>query len=282
MSKKFARAIVKTIDQEKGRLIAAVGSTDTVDRYGEVIDQDSWNFTNFRKNPVLLWAHNLTMGEERPPIGRLENFSIEVVDAVKGIKGLVFDAVFDMKDPFAADIFRKYAEGFLNAFSVGFIAHSMEWVEDVPVLKDNELLEMSAVPVPANPEALAQLRARSFAVRDFNKMVKEAEAEAKEEGDEAEAAAKPTEPAKPADETPAAETTGQPAGEPATVPTTQPAIVDDASTQPGITEGQDSKTSPKKPSQNSVEKQQLSVAVIRQATGMLQEALRLFNESQRS
>jgi len=284
---KYARALVKKVTED-GRLSAAVGSTDSVDRYGESIDQDSWDFTHFRNNPVLLWAHNLTMGEERPPIGRLENFRVEVVDSVKGIKGMVFDAVFDMKDAFAADIFRKYAEGFLNAFSVGFIAHSMEFVNDIPTLKNNELLEMSAVPVPANPEALAQLRARSFSARSWDSMLKEAEAEAEKNTDEA-SKTDDVEPAKPADNEPAAPVVPeteplQPAETPDNVDPNNPAIVDDAGTQPAVNEGEADKTAPKKHSQKGekqLDKGAIALAIVREATGQLQEALRLINESAR-
>jgi len=63
---------------------------------------------------------------------------------------------------FANEIFELYKDGFMNAFSVGFIP-----VDSEPMEKDSdsvwgakrflkwELLEYSAVPVPANPEALA-------------------------------------------------------------------------------------------------------------------------------
>lgn len=172
-AKRYAKALVKKIKSTKdGLLMGVIGSTATVDRYGESIDQKSWILKDFKKNPVILWAHNLTMGEERPPIGKAVNLEVKAGK-------LVFDIQFDMKDPFAVDIFRKYNEGFLNAFSVGFIAHSRDTEKDVPVLRDNELLELSAVPVPANPEALQALRKRSFAVRSFDKLLDEAEKENK-------------------------------------------------------------------------------------------------------
>lgn len=173
-TKRYARALVRKIeDAAEGVLAAVIGSTDSVDRYGEVIDQSSWDLKHFKKNPVILWAHNLTFGEDRPPIGKAVNV------ALKDGK-LVFDIKFDMADPFAADIFRKYKEGFLNAFSVGFIPHSVERLENEEaerILKNNELLELSAVPVPANPEALQALRSRSFQTRSWKGMLDEAEKE---------------------------------------------------------------------------------------------------------
>lgn len=181
-TKHFTRAYVKSIGETEGFLVGAVGSTAAVDRYGEIVDQTSWDLKHYKNNPVILWAHNLTMGEDRPPIGKATK--VKVVD-----NQLVFDIQFDMADPFAADIYRKYKEGYLAAFSVGFIAHKIERsadADDVVVLKENELLELSAVPVPANAEALNQLRARSFSVRSWDKMVKEVEAEQTEQAGEAE------------------------------------------------------------------------------------------------
>ena len=62
--------------------------------------------------------------------------------------------------PFARETFKLYAEGFLRGWSVGFIPEEWEVLTD----DDNkfsgyhitawELLELSAVPVPANPQAL--------------------------------------------------------------------------------------------------------------------------------
>jgi len=180
--KRFAKAYVRDVsDKTDGLLTGVVGSTAAVDRYGEIIDQGSWDLKHFKKNPVILWAHNLTFGEDRPPIGKAMKVKVEG-------DSLLFDIQFDMADPFAADIFRKYKEKFLNAFSVGFIPHKIQRSDandEAPVLMDNELLELSAVPVPANPEALNQLRARSFRTRSFDAMVKEAEdADEKDEKDE--------------------------------------------------------------------------------------------------
>lgn len=181
--KKYAKAYVREVGSEDGLLIAVIGSTAAIDRYGETIDQESWDLKHYKKNPVILWAHNLTMGEDRPPIGRA--VKVKVQDGK-----LVFDIKFDMADPFAADIFRKYKEGFLNAFSVGFIPHTIQRNDeegqplDSTILKDNELLELSAVPVPANPEALNALRQRSFKTKTWDKLMKEVTEEDEEEQQE--------------------------------------------------------------------------------------------------
>lgn len=191
--RRIAKAYVRQVSEDKeGLLTSVVGSTAAVDRYGEIIDQASWDLKHFKKNPVILWSHNMTFGESRPPIGKA--IKVKVED-----DKLVFDIQFDMADPFAADIFRKYKEGFLSAFSVGFIPHKIQRSDDSsehPILIDNELLELSAVPVPANPEALNQLQLRSFKAKSWDSLYKEAEKEDHPDPDDD----NPTPPAKTGDE----------------------------------------------------------------------------------
>lgn len=178
-NKRFTRGYVRALGDREGLLVGVVGSTDAVDRYGEVIDQSTWDLKHYKKNPVILWAHNLSMGEDRPPIGKAVDVHVENDQ-------LVFDIQFDMADPFAADIYRKYKEKFLNAFSVGFMPHKIERStdgSDAPILKENELFELSCVPVPANPEALNALRARSFKTKTWDTMMKEVEKEDDEDNE---------------------------------------------------------------------------------------------------
>lgn len=176
--KKILQAYVRSMGKKEGTLIGAIGSTATPDRYGEIVDQETWDLKSFKKNPILLWAHNSRL----PPIGRVTKS--KVVDGK-----LVFDAEFDMADEFAAGIYRKYKDGFLNAFSVGFIPKTFLSEDEKgkilknPILKDNELLEISAVPVPANPEALNNLSMRSFATKEWDDIIKEFAEEKEVEGE---------------------------------------------------------------------------------------------------
>lgn len=255
--KRYAKALVRKISDTEGMLQGVIGSTATIDRYGESVDQGSWDLESFKKNPVILWAHNLSMNEDRPPIAKAVN--VDVVD-----KELVFDIQFDMKDEFAASIYRKYKEGFLNAFSVGFISHSQGMMNDAPLLMDNELLELSAVPVPANPEALQALKARSFSVRSFKSLVDEVEKEAKDEADQAEKEDK-----KPADETPAPE-----------IESIKDIVVDEPTPEAGTVEDGSAKRTD--PENLSVGTKKRLVAVVREATMQLQAALAIVNAELRS
>jgi len=156
-----AKAYVDTNEKsEEGVLTVAVGSTAVIDRAGEVIKQDGWDLRNFENNSPLLWAHNVR--EQRPPIGKVEKvwFEGEGNDMV-----MKFSPRFDMEDEFAKLIYSKYQRGFLNAFSVGFIPIEQEG----NTYTKAELIEISAVPVPANPEALVELK--GIETTDWNDLV---------------------------------------------------------------------------------------------------------------
>jgi septin family protein len=74
-----------------------------------------------------------------------------------------------MNDEFARMIYDKYKNGFLNAFSIGFQALE----KDGDTFTKSELLEISAVPVPANPEALTILREAKIEAVDWKKFFEE-------------------------------------------------------------------------------------------------------------
>jgi len=175
--------VIKSDDDEDGIVDAIVASTPILDRQGDVIDQSGWDIKNFKKNPVILWGHNVR--DERPPIGKAVKTWIEG----EGKKAqLMFKAQFDMADVFAADIFRKVKEGFLNMVSVGFLPTEWEAIDkdDGPFggrryLKQ-ELLEISFVPVPANPEAAVQIREMGTEPIDMDKLYPQVELEDEEKG----------------------------------------------------------------------------------------------------
>src|SRR3972149_843322 len=140
----IAKAYVEKRDNdEEGILEAAVASTGNEDRHGEELNQEGWELKNFKKNPAFLWGHNFR--EERPPIGKV----LKVWLDGEGKKTrLMFKPKFDLEDPFAAEIYRKYKDGFLNSFSVGYIPLEIDGNQHLKM----ELLEISAVAVPGNAE----------------------------------------------------------------------------------------------------------------------------------
>lgn len=127
----------------------AVASTDSIDRHGEIIDQDGWDLANFKANPVMLWAHD----NYEPAIGYAENLQIvQLGDR----KALTFTPVFHGKTELSAAMDALYngdpetsMKPVLNSFSVGFRPTEQEG----NVFTKQELLEISCVNVPANSDA---------------------------------------------------------------------------------------------------------------------------------
>ena len=141
---------------EETRTFWAVASSPTVDRQGDLVEPDGWDFANFLKNPVIPWAHDYAS----PPVARAL--------AVKVDQGrLLFQAQFPTAEEyaFADTIYRLYKGGYLRAFSVGFAPLESEVathrvngraLTGTRYLRQ-ELYEISCVTLPANPEALVAL-----------------------------------------------------------------------------------------------------------------------------
>jgi HK97 family phage prohead protease len=126
-------------------LFTFVGSTPKVDRAGDSI-KPVWDLEAYRRNPVFLYQHD----HDALPIGRAENVYLDG-DALK------FDIRFVPGDiyPHAETVRRMYEEGFMSAVSVGFrpLASSLNDSGGVDFAA-SELLELSAVSVPCNADAL--------------------------------------------------------------------------------------------------------------------------------
>jgi len=125
-----------------------VASTAGIKRDGMEIEQTGWDIDNYLRNAVVLWAHDYV---GRPPIGRAIEVGISDALLTVGIE-------FDMADPFAAEVDRKYRAGFLNAVSVGW---NPLQADGARILRQ-ELLDISAVPVPGDPDALIMRQARAL------------------------------------------------------------------------------------------------------------------------
>ncbi len=124
-------------------------STAAVDRHGDIVRQDGWDLTNFRKNPIILFSHQY----DQPSIGRAVSLDMNS-------RGLTVEIEFAPTE-FAQSIYQLCAGGFLRAVSVGFQVLSYEPNKDGGLTYlSQELLEVSICSVPSNAEAL---RLRSLA-----------------------------------------------------------------------------------------------------------------------
>src|ERR1043166_1698114 len=136
-----------------------IASSEALDRYNEIISADGWRLDNYRRNPVFQNAHQY--GDIIFTLGKA------LITEVRN--GKLFQRVEFATEinPMAKIAYGLYKGKFLNAVSVGFIP--LKW-EDAPPSASasasgsasiprrrylqQELLEVSAVGIPANPEAL--------------------------------------------------------------------------------------------------------------------------------
>ncbi|MDA1256937.1 MAG: HK97 family phage prohead protease [Chloroflexi bacterium] len=147
----------KAPGEETGGTLTLVASTDAEDRAGDVISAAGWDLAAYRENPVFLWAHDY----RRPAIGR--SVRTWVQDGPGG--GRLMATIEFAPTPFAQEIRSLYAAGFMRGVSVGFRALEIEPRTGVGgrrgvSFKRQELLEISAAPVPVNPGALVRVVAR--------------------------------------------------------------------------------------------------------------------------
>lgn len=151
-------ALVEPRRNSSGRIVRYRFSTPAVARDGHTIA--AWQLDNFRLNPVFLWAHD----SREPPIGKV----IELADNNGYLDGCVEYAERDAY-PFADTIFQLVRSGYLNAVSTSWDPIDWSWSTDRSRpggidFKLVDLLELSQVPVPALPTALASARAAGIDV----------------------------------------------------------------------------------------------------------------------
>jgi HK97 family phage major capsid protein/HK97 family phage prohead protease len=139
-----------------------VMSDDSVDRMGDVIEQDGWQLDNFRRNPIALFGHSSGF-----PIGKWADVAVEG-GRLKGRLDLM-PAVSDRLREIQAAV----AAGVLRAVSVGFRPIEAEPLEDKSGgyrFTKQELVECSLVSVPANPNALSIAKAIGLS-RDTQRLI---------------------------------------------------------------------------------------------------------------
>ncbi len=136
-------------EDDEAETVLVVASLEKEDRAGDVGLAAGWELGAFEANPVVLWAHDYG----RPAIGK----AIRIwVDGSALMAQIRFAST-----PFAREVRALYLEGFMRGISVGFRALETERRESSTggsgiLFKRQELLEISAAPVPLNPAALAR------------------------------------------------------------------------------------------------------------------------------
>uniref|UniRef100_A0A6M3XKJ0 Putative prohead protease n=1 Tax=viral metagenome TaxID=1070528 RepID=A0A6M3XKJ0_9ZZZZ len=154
---RFKLARVETKVLSTGRIHAVV-STEAKDRDGDIIRVAGWQLDNFMRHPVLLSSHNYR--ELRSQIGEWEDMAVKG----KRLEGVAHYLVGEGNEE--ADWGYNLATKGMAAYSVGFIPDMDKAVELEGTggffgnyeFNGQELLEVSQVTIPSNPQALQTLK----------------------------------------------------------------------------------------------------------------------------
>jgi len=135
---------VKDLKANKNNTFDVIATTEDVDRDNEIIKTDGWETENWFKNPVVLIDHNY----------RVSSIAWKGLEFYKDEEWRM-----RLKWIFAPNEAGKLAQElynwwFLKAVSVWFIVKQRNQ-DDYKIIERAELLEISFVAVPANPEAIS-------------------------------------------------------------------------------------------------------------------------------
>jgi hypothetical protein len=158
------------------RTFLFTASDDTCDRYNSrlLVDGrigtrsfgDGWQLGDFKRNSVFQWCHTY----DTIPIGTVADVYVDSKGVVKRLMAAV--VIGDGRaNPMALEVAAAYADGLMKAVSVGFDALRIYYPQDIDeskelgldqrnswdlgyVVGEEDLWELSAVPVPGNANAL--------------------------------------------------------------------------------------------------------------------------------
>lgn len=135
---------VEIVDDRSVKFVITTGQAD---RENDVIDPEGWDLSSYLKNPVVMFAHDYGS----LPVARTTSLESQ------GDK-LIAVAEFASKElnPMAEQVFQMLKQGFLKGASVGFRPTTFQYNEKRGGVDfaQQELLEFSVVPIPANSQAL--------------------------------------------------------------------------------------------------------------------------------
>lgn len=153
------------VESDTRRELSFTVSTSSIDRAGDTIAVDGWQLDAYRKNPVVLWAHDYTGA----PIAKSNHIGPEGTK-LRSVAEFVPASI----SRFADSVYQLYKLGFMSATSIGMIPLKWAFTEDKERkfgidFTRQELLEYSAVPVPANAEALIEARSMGIDTEPLRK-----------------------------------------------------------------------------------------------------------------
>ncbi len=138
----------QTEDGSAHRMVIAANERS---RNGDELNLRGVSFKNYRKNPVVLWAHDTHQGipiAKTVKIGHDEQGRIEA------------DFQFNSDDEFAARVENAWNGGFIRGASIRYMPTKVVEMLDEQGrverlrVEESDLLEWSLVPVPADPDSV--------------------------------------------------------------------------------------------------------------------------------
>ena len=170
---------LRTIDEEH-RMVEFVASTGAVDTYGTVLPTDLWDLSRYARNGVVGYQHDIYYSDDPDNvIGRGEAYTANGELLIR-----IFFEPAEL-NPKADKVYRKVLFGSINAVSVGFRATAPgRWGRkadgedpDVYYYNGQELMEVSVVNVPSNPDAVKRSAAEELARYERQEETKQSEEE---------------------------------------------------------------------------------------------------------
>ncbi|MEV6471596.1 hypothetical protein [Streptomyces sp. NPDC051657] len=132
-------------DDAAGKPLSIIAATEGRKGDGLNLTMKGAELGRFQSNPVVGYGHSY-WGRDGLPIGRSDKTWIDG-------ERLLMDVVFDQDDEFAVKVERKYRSKMMNAFSIGFDVWN---IDDSGTPEGWELFEVSAVPLPMDPNAIVE------------------------------------------------------------------------------------------------------------------------------
>lgn len=154
---------IRSIDKET-RSFDMIASSASLDSHGDVVEQN-FKLDRYKKNPVVLWNHNAfgfldgSRPEDFLSIGKSSKIRVE--DGMFQVRMSLVDGT-EEEEPLVNKIWRRVQQGMQRASSIGFRPGKVS-VEETPGggeiyhLDENEIYEISLVPMGSNPDAVAKM-----------------------------------------------------------------------------------------------------------------------------
>ena len=149
---------VRTADGSDKSIIEFFAATGGKKRDGNYVDNTGWKFNSFVDNPIFLWCHDYA----GLPLGHHVAWGVDKNNNQPVLRTAVKFASRDVY-PFADTVRKLYLNRDLRTVSAGWIPLKWREMKDGGILfEENELLEVSGCPIPADPTALMQAAQRGI------------------------------------------------------------------------------------------------------------------------